>query len=384
MSIAKNTLGFLAGIATAALLGLIAHDYWPGLSAPATGATPPAQKAFVMPVPVVAVARRTIPIYRDYVGATEAIRSVALQAKVTGYLAARGAVDGADVGPGELLYRIDPRDFQAALDQVKAQAQRDAAALDYARANQQRNATLSKSGWATKDSYDQVTSAMRQSEASLAADQAAIRTAQLALGYTEIRAPFSGRIGRSLVHEGAMISAAGTSLNTLVQLDPIYATFNPSESDLALIEKYRTQGPIAAELLLDGEAEPRFRGTLTFLDNAVDRATGTIVARATIANPDRRLLPGQFVRVRLRLGDQPDALLVPQVAVGSSQLGKFVYVVGAGSKVEQRLVTTGAADGDLVVVAKGLAEGDSVIVGNLQKIGAGAQVQPMPAGKTGS
>jgi len=140
---------------------------------------------------------------------------------------------------------------------------------------------------------------------------------------------------------------------------------------------------IVAELLT-GPGEPQFRGTLTFLDNAVDRATGTIVARATIANPDRRLLPGQYVRVRLRLGEQPGALLVPQVAIGSSQLGKFVYVVGAGSKVEQRLVTTGATDGDLVVVAKGLAEGDSVIVGNLQKIGAGAPVQPMPAGKTGS
>ncbi len=108
------------------------------------------------------------------------------------------------------------------------------------------------------------------------------------------------------------------------------------------------------------------------------------MARATIANPDRKLLPGQFVRVRLRLGEQPDALLVPQVAIGSSQLGKYVYVVGAGNKVEQRLVTTGATDGDLVVVSKGLSEGDSVIVGNLQKIGAGLPVQPMPAGKTGS
>ena len=384
MSISKTTLGFIAGIATAALLGVVAHDYWPGLSAPATGATPPAQKAFVMPVPVVAVARKTIPIYRDYVGATEAIRTVTLQAKVSGYLADRGAPDGADVASGDLLYRIDPRDFQAALDQVKAQAQRDAAALDYARANQQRNATLSRSGWATKDSFDQVTSAMHQAEASLAADQAAIRTAELNLGYSEIRAPFAGRVGRSQVHEGAMISAAGTSLNTLVQLDPIYATFNPSESELAEIAADRARGPVVAELLLEGQDQPQFRGTLTFLDNTVDRATGTIVARATIANPDRKLLPGQYVRVRLRLGEQPGALLVPQVAIGSSQLGKFVYVVGAGNKVEQRLVTTGATDGDLVVVSKGLSEGDSVIVGNLQKIGAGLPVQPMPAGKTGS
>src|SRR5207247_121935 len=174
-----------------------------------------------MPVPVVAVARKTIPITRDYVGATEAIRTVTLQAKVSGYLADRGAPDGADVGAGDLLYRIDQRDFQAVLDQVKAQAQRDAAALDYARANQQRN-----------------------------------------------------------------------------------ATFNPSESELAEIAADRARGPVVAELLLEGQDQPQFRGTLTFLDNTVDRATGTIVARATIANPDRRLLPGQYVRVRLRLGEQ--------------------------------------------------------------------------------
>ena len=128
-----------------------------------------------------------------------------------------------------------------------------------------------------------------------------------------------------------------------------------------------------------GETEAHHKGELTFLDNVVDRATGTITARATIANADFTLLPGQYVRVRLHLKDEPDALLVPQAALGSSQLGKYVYVVGEGNKAEQRLVTLGPTDGDLVAVTKGVNEGDQIITGNLQKIGPGAPVQPLPA-----
>ena len=146
------------------------------------------------------------------------------------------------------------------------------------------------------------------------------------------------------MHEGTLISAAGTQLNTLVQLDPIYATFNPSETDLARIEKYRAKAdPGGGDD--SGPGRQAIRGTLTFLDNTVDRGTGTIVARATIANPDRSLLPGEFVHVRLHVADQPDTLLVPQVALGSSQLGKFVYVADNG-KAEQRLVSIGATYGD--------------------------------------
>ena len=128
-----------------------------------------------------------------------------------------------------------------------------------------------------------------------------------------------------------------------------------------------------------GDDKPRQRGELTFLDNDVDRSTGTITARATIANPDFSLLPGQYVRVRLRVKEVPDALMVPQIAIGSSQLGKYVYVVGEGSKAAMRPVTLGPTDGDLVNVVGGVVEGDQVITGNLQKIGPGSPVQPMPA-----
>ena len=380
MRFGKIALGAGAVIAVAAIGGYLLLEGGSGSSTHIAGAAPQGGQAFVMPVPVTAVVTKTVPVYLDYVATTEALRTVTLQAKVTGYLAERGAADGADVQQGDLLYRINPRDYQVALDQAKAQAQRDAAALDYSRASQNRNAQLTKQGFASKDTFDQTTSAMRQAEANLAADQAAIRGAELNMGYTEIRAPFAGRLGRSLVHEGTLISAAGTQLNTLVQLDPIYVTFNPSETDLATIEKQRAIGPVAADAMFTGDTEPRFHGTLTFLDNVVDRTTGTIIARATIDNAAHTLIPGQYVRIRLHIADQQNALLIPQAAVGSNQIGKYVYTVGEGSKVEQRYVTLGATDGKLIVVNGGLKPGDSVIVGNLQKIGPGMPVKPMPAG----
>ena len=212
MRFSATTVGFTVSAVAAATVGLVLLGA-SGHGAPGAGA---AAQAAAMPVPVASVIRRSVPVYLDYIGTTEAIRTVTLQAQVTGYLAARGAPDGADVKQGELLYQIDPRDYQAALDQVKAQAQRDAAAHDYARVSQSRNSVLSKDGWVAKDTFDQTTSNFHQSEATLAADAAAIQTAQLKLGYTEIRAPFDGRLGKSLVHEGALINAAGTQFNTLV------------------------------------------------------------------------------------------------------------------------------------------------------------------------
>ena len=337
--------------------------------APFASTSPP------LPVPVTAVDRQTVPVYLDFVGTTEAIRNVTLEAKVTGYLAARPVGDGADVTQGQLLYQIDPRDYQAALDQASAQARRDAAAFDYARSTQHRTATLSQDGWATRDAFDQTTSTLRQSQATLAADAAAVETATLNRSYTQIQAPFAGRLGRSLVHEGALINAAGTKLNTLVQLDPIYVTFNPSETDLNLLDKYRSK-TIAAEVSIPDQDGRRYEGTLTFLDSTVERNTGTIVARASIANPDQSLLPGEFVRVRLHVGDRPDTLLVPQVALGSNQLGKYVYVAHNG-KAAQRMVSIGATYGDRIVITKGVTAADTVIVGNLQKIAPGAPVQPV-------
>lgn len=342
----------------------------------AGAATPPHMMA--MPVPVTNIVKKTIPIYLEYAARTEAIRNITLQAKIPGYIQRQNVPDGTDVKEGELLYTIDPRDSQASLDQARAQVQRDKAALDYARSHLDRGTTLAQSGYLAKDTYDQRNSTLRQAEAALASNEAAARTAELNLAYTEIRAPFSGRLGRNQASVGTWVNVGGTPLNTLVQLDPIYVTFNPSETDLPELVKARAAGKVFAEVILPGETLSRYSGELTFLDNAVDRLTGTILARATIANKDLSLLPGQYVRVRLSVRDQHDALLVPQTAIGSSQLGKYVYVVGEGNKAEQRLVTLGPNDHELVVVLKGVSDKDQIITGNLQKIGPGAPVQPLP------
>jgi multidrug efflux system membrane fusion protein len=342
------------------------------------GATIPNPAMMAMPVPVTNIVKKTIPISLEYSARTESIRNVALQAKISGYIQEQHVADGTDVKEGDLLYTIDPRDFQAALDQAKALAQRNVAALEYARSNLDRGSTLAQSGYLAKDTLDQRSSTARQAEATLAMDQAAIRTAELNLSYTQIRAPFSGRLGRNQAPVGTLIGANGAPLNTLVQLDPIYVTFNPSETDLAAIEKARSAGKVTADVLVPGEKQARFSGELTFIDNAVDRSTGTIVARATIRNADRSLLPGQYVRVRLHIGTEPDALMVPETALGSSQLGKYVYVVGEGNKADQRLVSTGLSHEGLIAIRKGVSEGDRVINGNLQKIGPGALVRPLP------
>ena len=164
-----------------------------------------------------------------------------------------------------------------------------------------------------------------------------------------------------------------------MQLDPIYATFNPPDTDLREIQEAYAKGPLAAEVVIPADNSRRYQGKLTFLDNTVSRSTGTITARATIENPDHTLLPGQFVHVLLHISDRPDTLLVPQTAVGSSQLGNYVYVVGDGNKVEQRYVTLGPADGALIAVTKGVALGQRVAVGNLLRIGPGVVVKPVAA-----
>lgn len=346
----------------------------------AATAAPPAPQA--MPVPVAKVDKRTLPVYFDYPARTEAIQSVSLQAKVTGYLKEQKVADGADVKAGDVLYTIDDRDAQTALEQAKAQLQRDTAQVEYTRSNLDRGQELSQKGFLAKDIYDQRTSSLRQAEAAVAISKAAVQAAELDIERSTIRAPFAGRVGRSSASVGTLVTSGQTVLNTLVELDPIYVTFNPSEKELAGIKAALQKGDVTADISLPGDngqgGGKHYTGKLTFIDNRLDQSTGTVAARATIANAAFDLLPGQYVHLRLSVGSEPDVLMAPQVALGSSQLGKFVYVVGKDSKVEQRMVQIGRTDGDQIAILSGLTESDLVISGNLQKIWPGVPVQPLP------
>ena len=318
---------------------------------------------------------RTVPIYRSFPAVTQAMRSVTIQARVTGYLLEQDAVDGADVASGALLYRIDPKDYQAAFAQAQALLAQANASLRYAQVSQGRNQTLARDGWVSQDTSDQATSTFHQGQASLASNDAALKEAALNLSRTEIYAPFAGRISASQVFKGSLISVAGATLNTLVQLDPIYVSFNPAESNLDAITRQQARGPVETAVS-QTNGKTGHTGTLTFIDNQVSLSTGTILVRATIANPDHGLLPGQYVTATLHLGDLPGALLVPQSAVGSTQIGQTLMILGDGDKVEQRIVKLGDSDGDMVVVANGLKPGERVITGQLQKLRPGAVVQP--------
>lgn len=349
------------------------------LFATPAAATPAQQAPQAMPVPVEKVEKRTLPVYLDYPARTEAIQSVSLQAKVTGYLRERVVADGADVKAGDVLYVIDDRDAQTALDQAKAQLQRDTAQVDYLRSNLQRGEELSQKGFLAKDGFDQRTSSLLQAEAGIAIDKAAVAAAELDIERSTIRAPFAGRVGRGAASVGTLVTSGQTVLNTLVQLDPIYVTFNPAEKDLTAIKAALEKGEVTAEITLPGqEGSKAYAGKLTFIDNRLDASTGTVAARATIANSAFDLLPGQYVHLSLSVGEQPDVLMAPQVALGSSQLGKYVYVIGKDSTVEQRMVETGRTDGPDIAILSGLTENDLVISGNLQKIWPGVPVQPLP------
>ncbi len=385
MRIRNLPLGVLLLVGAAAIVYRVDPtilDRLPGQKAVvAPAAAAPAAPAFVMPVPVARVVKRSIPIVLDYAARTEAIRGIALQAKVSAYVVEQRVPDGADVKAGDLLYRLDRRDFQVVLDQSGAAVERDQASLDYQKASYERGDALSKTGFIAKDGLDQRASGMHQAEAALQVDRAAQRAAQLNLDYTDIRAPFPGRLGRNQAAIGTLAGAGQTVLNTLVQIDPVYVTFDPGETDLVALQKARRAGTVAVDVTVPGQDVPPHVGELSFIDNSVSRATGTVTARATIANADLSLLPGQYVRVKVHLREQPDALLVPQVAVGSSQLGKYVFVVGEGDHVEQRNVTLGPAEGSLVAVTGDLKADERVVIGNVQKIGPGMPVKPMEGGR---
>lgn len=344
------------------------------IGAAASAADDPAR-----PVTVAEVVERSLPVERVYTGTTAAVKSIELKAQVTGYLLERRFTEGSDIKAGETLYVIDPRPFQAILAQKQAQLKEQEAVLKYAKATQRRYATAAQSGAAARERLDEAVEQEAKSEATIQLIQAEIDEARINVDFARIEAPFDGRVGRTLVNIGALVKANETALASFVQLDPIYVYFSPPDTELPLIEANQAKAPLPVTVTLPHAAKEEFKGTLTFISNAADARTGTIAMRATLANPDQRIRPGQFALVRVHIAADSNALVVPAKAISSTQGQRFVMVVGKDNRLEKRKVGLGRQVGtEGYVVEKGLSKGERVVVSDTLTLKIGETVAPRP------
>jgi multidrug efflux system membrane fusion protein len=329
-------------------------------------------------VKLATVVQGEAPLKLDAVGQVEALESVELRAQVSGQITAVGFQEGQDVARGALLYRIDPRPFQAAVKQAEATLQRDQAQARQAAAQFQRYDSLFKDGGISRDEYERLKAGSAALAATVEADRAAVEAARLQLGFTEIRSPIAGRTGRRLATLGNLVRA--NDVNPLVvvhQVDPIALSFSVPEANLARIRRYHGQGALGVAAKPQGDDGPALTGKLDFLDNAVDPATGTIRLKARFANAGRRLWPGQFAQVTLTLAKQPDAILVPSEAVQAGQTGPFVLVVGSDLTAQARPVTVDRRLAGQTVIATGLQAGEQVVVDGHLQVVPGGPVKPV-------
>ena len=341
--------------------------------APGAGGPPPA-----MPVTVVDATPRTLPITLEAVGQTEGSREVEVRARVTGVLQQQLFREGEVVKAGAPLFRIDPAPFEIALEQARAALAQETANLEQARREAARTGPLAEQRAISQKEADDARSALARIEASRRVAQARIREAELNLSYTRVNAPITGLTGRLERSVGSLVNPGTDSL--LVRLavtDPIWVRFSFSEPEW---QRLRGQtGSAAVTLVLpDGRAYP-LEGTLNFSGTSVDARTGSVQMRAAFENPQLAVLPGQFVRARVKIGEQV-AVVVPQAAVMTNDQGRFVWVVGPQNAATQRPVKAGAWSGAGWAIQEGLAEGDRVIVDNLMKLRPGAPVAPQVAG----
>jgi membrane fusion protein (multidrug efflux system) len=343
------------------------------------------------PVEVAVVTLKTQSVTRttELLGRTTAYLAAQVRARVDGIILKRSFREGADVAQGELLFRIDPAPYRAALASADAALQKAQANLVAMTAQQQRYKVLVDANAVSKQDYDNAVASAGQSQADVAAAQAALDTARINLGYTDVLAPISGRVGTAQVTEGAYVQvSAATLLATIQQIDPIYVDLNQSSADGLRLRREVAAGRIRlvgprqthVRLSLEDDAPYARDGTLQFTDITVDQGTGTMNVRALFPNPEHVLLPGMFVRARIEEGVDQGALLVPQVAIThDQQRHATALVVDAQNKVVLKTIVTGTAAGADWVVTSGLAPDDRVIVEGLQKIAPGQTVKPVEA-----
>lgn len=371
-------------LGAALLLGCTSAAGCPaGAAGPPGGMTrPPAA------VTATAVVKSDVPIYLDEIGKTVAREVVTIQPQVSGAILSIHFTDGADVKKGDLLFTIDPRPYKAQYGLAAANLAQSRASLDLARTEFARSDEMLKTRAGSRQDYDLKKGAVAVAEARTGSDEASLEIAKVNLDYCEIRSPIDGRAGQRLVDLGNIVGpngamGASTSLLVVQRLDPIYADFTVTEAELTSVRRSMAAGKLRVEVrLAEGDDETR-AGELTFLDSSVQDGTGTVKLRATLTNTDRYFWPGQFVRVRLVLGTQKDALLVPARASQISQKGPFVFCLTKDDKAELRPIKPGQRQGDLVVVDEGLTGEDRVVVTGQLMLYPGAPVAVKAPAKEG-
>jgi multidrug efflux system membrane fusion protein len=327
-----------------------------------------------VPVTVATAERRTVPFELPATGTVEPLQTVAVQAQVSGVLRRVAFKEGDEVKQGQVLFELDARPYRAALGQASAILERDRAQATNAAQEAKRYESLAEKQYVTSQQYDQVRTTAAAAQATLAGSQAAVDQAQLNLQYATIRAPISGRTGSLLLREGNLVR--GTATEPLVQINrlrPILVRFAVPASNLPLIQAHLGKDMVVrAEP--SGGGDPS-EGRLSFIDNAVDTTTGTILLKGRFPNDDGSLWPGGFVNVRLQLYVEPDALVVPAAAVVSGQQGSFVFVIQPDSSASTKAVTVTRTAGDFAIVTGDVQPGDKVVVDGQLRLRQGSKVQ---------
>jgi multidrug efflux system membrane fusion protein len=334
-----------------------------------------AGQAPAVPVSIALAVQKNVPFRLAAIGNVEAFSTVAVKARVDGQIVAVNFRQGQEVRRGQMLFRIDARPFQAALRQAEANALRDAAARDQAHSQERRYKELLEKKFVSPEAYAQIATNAQTAEAVAAASRAALENARLNLAYCTIASPIDGYAGRALLQAGNLVKA--NDVNALVvinQVKPIYVSFAVPEQQLPAIRKYMSQGSLPVEVTASGAEQPLAQGSLVFVDNSVDPATGTIRLRARFENRDLALWPGQFVSIQLQLYDESNAILVPAGAVQTGPDGQYLYVVKSDSSVELRSVSVERTASDLAVI-KGVAAGERVVTGGALRLAPGTKVR---------
>ncbi|MEX9251506.1 efflux RND transporter periplasmic adaptor subunit [Pseudenterobacter timonensis] len=316
-------------------------------------------------------------------GRTDAYRVAEVRPQVSGIVLKRNFTEGSDVKAGDSLYQIDPATYQATYDSAKGELAKAQAAASIAHLTVKRYLPLVGTQYVSKQEYDQAVADARQADASVIAAQASVESARINLAYTKVSSPISGRIGKSSVTEGALVTnGQATALATVQQLDPIYVDVTQSSNEFMRLKQSSLQkgnDSSSVQLIMENGQPYPLKGTLQFSDVTVDESTGSITLRAVFPNPQHTLLPGMFVRARIDEGIQPNAMLVPQQGVTRTPRGDAtVLVVNDKNQVELRNVVASQAIGDRWLISEGLKNGDRVIVSGLQKVRPGVTVVVTP------